>query len=482
MAATEAQARPAAALESLPWTRELILITAGLLLGTFVVALDSTVVGTALPTIARELGDFSLYPWIFSGYLLTSTTTVPIWGRLADLYGRRQVLMVGIAIFVIASVVCGLSPNMLALVISRTAQGIGAGCLLPVILTIVGDIFPVAQRARLQGAFSSVWAISSVVGPLTGALFVSTIGWRWIFGINLPIGIIAVLLLRGYRENREAADGGRIDPVGAVGLTVGIGLLLWGLGTGSTNARPNWALVAISVILLALSLLWEQRSSSPTVPLGLLRSAVLGPIIAISLLFGVVMFGATTFVPLFVQGGLGRSAYEAGAALAPLTLGWPVGSTLAGRLYVRFGYRPLMGVGAIAMVAGTLMLALTNWSTPWVGAASAVLGLGLGLISTPTIIVIQSSVPWNQRGAATAFNQFSRTIGGAIGVSLLGVLLQARLGPGAANPLRGGGHGAAAALAGGIETIFWVLVVVSVATLAGAAWIFLARREPAVSS
>jgi EmrB/QacA subfamily drug resistance transporter len=471
---------PAAQVESLPWTPQLVRIMAGLLLAQFVAALDSTIVGTALPTIARELGDFSLYPWIFSGYLLTSTTTVPIWGRLADVYGRRSVLLAGVAIFVGASLLCGLAPNMLALIIARTLQGIGAGCLLPVMLTIVGDIFPVAQRARLQGLFSSVWAISSVIGPLTGALFVSTIGWRWIFGINLPIGVASVILLRRYREEREPGGGG-IDPVGAIGLTIGIALLLFGLGTGSTTAKPIWPVVAASVVVLAVSLLWERRSANPTVPLGLLRNPVIGPIVLVALLFGVVMYGATAFVPLFVQGGLGRSAYEAGFALAPLTLGWPVGSTLAGRLFVRVGYQPLIVAGGLAMTAGALMLALVNSSTAWVGGAAAVLGLGMGLISTPTIIVIQSSVPWRERGAATALNQFSRTIGGAVGVSLLGVLLQARLGMHAANPLRGGGgERAATALTGGLETVFWVLVVLAAGTLAGAIWILAANRQTAL--
>lgn len=476
MASAQTDAVRPAEVESLPWTRDLVLIMSGLVLGTFVVALDSTVVGTALPTIARELGDFSLYPWIFSGYLLTSTTTVPIWGRLADLYGRRRVVMAGLAIFVIASLLCGAAPNMAALIVARSLQGIGAGCLLPVILTIVGDIFPVAQRARLQGLFSSVWAISSVIGPLTGALFVSTIGWRWIFGINLPIGLVSVLLLRGYREHRQTASGG-IDPVGAIGLTIGIGLLLWGFGTGDAKAELNWPVIIASVAILAGAMAWERRSASPTVPLRLLRSPVIGPIVLVALLFGVVMYGATAFVPLYVQGGLGRSAYEAGAALAPLTLGWPVGSTIAGRLFVRVGYRPLMVAGAIAMVAGSLMLAVTNWTTVWIGVSSAVLGLGLGLISTPTIIVIQASVPWGERGAATALNQFSRTIGGAVGVSLLGVLLEARLGVHAIDPLRAGGAAGAAALAGGIETVFWVVFALAMATLAGAIWILVAQRE-----
>ncbi len=486
MATTESgpQAEPQAAaparVESLPWTPQLLRIMAGLMLAAFVAAMDSTVVGTALPTIARELGSFSLYPWIFSGYLLTSTTTVPIWGRLADLHGRKPVLLAGMAIFVGASVLCGASPNMLALILFRSLQGVGAGCLLPVTLTIVGDVFPVAQRARLQGFFSSVWAVAAVVGPLLGAVFVTTVGWRWIFGINLPIGLVAAWMLLGYDERRETG-GGRIDPVGALALTAGIALLLWGLGTGSSSAEPNWVAAGGGAAVLALAVVWERRSSSPTVPLHLVTNPVIGPIILAALLAGTVMFGVTAYVPLYVQGGLGRTAYEAGAAVAPLSLGWPIASTLAGRILVRVGYRPLMVVGGLAMMAGALMLALVPWSTPLVGTASGIIGFGLGMLSAPTLIVIQASVPWQLRGAATALNQFSRTIGGAVGVSLMGVLLQARLGVHAAgNPLRAGRQAAEAALQGAIGTVFWVQVVLAAGVLAAAVAIFVARRESAL--
>src|SRR5436309_2798169 len=225
----------------LAWTPDLVRVMAGLMLSLFVAAMDSTVVGTALPTIARELGEFQLYPWVFSGYLITATTTVPIWGRLADRYGRRLVLLTGITIFVTASMLCAASPGMAALIVFRTLQGVGAGCIQPVVFTLVGDIFPLPQRARLQGFFSSMWAVAAVIGPALGAVFVSTIGWRWIFLINLPIGLVAGTLIFSHRERRpEAVVDAGIDVRSAILLTAGIGLLLWGLGTGSQTAAPVW--------------------------------------------------------------------------------------------------------------------------------------------------------------------------------------------------------------------------------------------------
>lgn len=459
---------------------------AGLMLCMFVAAMDSTVVGTALPTISRELNGFSLYSWVFTGYLLTGTTSVPIWGRLADLYGRRRVLLVGLGIFVIASLLCAASVNMVALILFRTLQGVGAGCLQPVTITVVGDIFPFAQRARLQGLFSAMWAVAAIVGPLLGALFVSTIGWRWIFGINLPIGIAAALLLWGYREGRERRAEGGLDLPGAAALTVGVALLLWGLGAGNAAAEPVLPALVAAVMVLGTFVLIETRSSGSTIPLSLLRRASIGPPMLVALLAGTVMFGATAYVPLFVQGALGGSTYEAGAAVAPMSLGWPLASVISGRLLLRVGFRWLALAGAVLLVGGTVMLASrpAGAGLLWVGLSSAVIGAGLGTISTPVLIVIQSSVPWDQRGSATALNQFSRTIGGAVGVAGMGILLVARLKDEAArlglppaatgNPLQPGAGAASHALLGtGQEAVFWVLVGLALATLGAALAILL---------
>src|SRR6266581_3760123 len=320
---------------------------AGLMLSLFVAAMDSTVVGTALPTIARELGEFQLYPWVFSGYLITATTTVPIWGRLADRYGRRLVLLTGITIFVTASMLCAASPGMAALIVFRTLQGVGAGCIQPVVFTLVGDIFPLPQRARLQGFFSSMWAVAAVIGPALGAVFVSTIGWRWIFLINLPIGLVAGTLIFSHRERRPEAV-----------VAAGIGLLLWGLGTGSQTATPVWWAIGAGAAMLAAFGLVEMRSRRPLLPLDLLRSPVIGPAVMVGAIAGTVMFGVTAYVPLYVQQVLGGSPYAAGVAVGAMSIGWPVTSTTAGFILVRVGYQRLVLAGALALVAGSLTLAL----------------------------------------------------------------------------------------------------------------------------
>jgi EmrB/QacA subfamily drug resistance transporter len=449
---------------------------AGLMLSLFIAAMDSTVVGTALPTIARELGSFELYPWIVAGYLITATTTVPIWGRLADLRGRRVMLLAGIAVFVVASALCAGSPSMIWLIAFRTLQGVGAGCIQPLVFTLLTDIFPMPQRARLQGFFSSMWAIAAIVGPGLGALFVSTIGWRWIFTINIPIGLAAGALVWGYVERRpEIERGRRLDYRGPVLLTAGVTLLLIGLGTGSANATPIWPLAAVALAVLAGFAVLEWRSSNPTVPLHLLRHRVIGPAILVSAIAGTLMFGVTTYIPLWVQSVQGGSAYEAGVAVGAMSLGWPMTSAISGFLMIRLGYQRLVVAGAIALMAGSAMLAVAPdaFGTWGIAAASLVIGLGMGTFSAPLLIVIQSSVDWGRRGAATALNQLSRTIGGAVGVALMGVVLQ-RYVSGATDPLS-----AAAELRAGLHTDFVVLLVLACAVFAAGVAVLIASRHRA---
>jgi EmrB/QacA subfamily drug resistance transporter len=463
------------AVARVPWTPALVRVMAGLMVSLFVAAMDSTVVGTALPTIARELGSFELYPWIVAGYLITGTTTVPLWGRLADIRGRKPVLLAGLAIFVIASALCAWSPSMLWLIAFRTLQGIGAGCIQPLVFTAVGDIFPLPQRARLQGFFSSMWAIAAIVGPALGALFVSTIGWRWIFTINIPIGIAAAALLWGYSERKDQRVDAKLDIRGGVLLTVAVTLLLIGLGTGSQSATPNWPIVAIALVLLAAFIALEWRSSNPTVPLHLLKHRVIGPAILIGLIAGTLMFGVTAYLPLWVQSVQGGSAYEAGVAVAAMSFGWPIASAISGFVMVRIGYQRLVVIGALGLVAGSLMLAIAQPSTSpvWMWAASLIIGVGMGTFTAPLLIVIQSSVAWAQRGAATALNQFSRTIGGAVGVALMGIVLQRYLVTAHA-PLE-----AREELYRGLHADFIGLVVLAAGVLVAGIGVLLAsRRQP----
>jgi EmrB/QacA subfamily drug resistance transporter len=464
--------------QRIPWTPQLVRLMAGLMLSLFVAAMDSTVVGTALPTIARDLGEFQLYPWVFSAYLITATTSVPVWGRLADLHGRRRILLVGIALFVGASLLCGASPGMGWLIAFRALQGVGAGCIQPVVLTIVGDVFPLQQRARMQGLFSSAWAVAALIGPVLGAAFVSTIGWRWIFAINLPAGVVAGGLIWNYVERRPTEVRGALDVRGAVLLTTAIALLLWGLGAGSPTASPTWSAVVLGLLTLGAFGVLEARSRAPLLPLELLRHPVVGPAIFVAVVGGTVMFGVTAYVPLFVQQVLGGSPFAAGAAVAAMSIGWPVTSAVAGLIMVRVGYQRLVVAGGLLLVLGTfsLVLASSGGGIVLISGASLVVGCGMGAFSAPLLIVIQSSVAWGRRGAATALNQFARTIGGAAGVSLLGVLLQAFV-SGSRNPLA-----ARRGLEAGLRTDFEVLVGLSLVILATSAVMVLSARRAAEPS
>ena len=445
----------------IPWTPARVRVTAGLMIAMFVAALDATIVGTALPTIGRELGDFALFPLVFSGYLLTSTTTVSLWGRLADLYGRKPVLLVGLALFVGSSMLCGLAGDMLSLVLFRALQGVGAGCVLPITLTLVGDLFPLRQRARMVGFFSGMWGVAALVGPLLGAVFVATIGWRWIFEINVPVGIVSAILLWRHREpQRPATREGHIDFLGAITLTAGIGLLLWGLGAANPSAQPNWPVVVLAAALLLACVAVELRARTPLLPVDLLRSPLIGPATLAAILGGTVLFAGTAYVPLYVQGGLGRTPFEAGAAVALMSVGWPIASLVGGRILLQVGFRRLTATGTLMLVIAGLMLAIgpAGWGVAWVGAACFVCGLGLGSVMTPLLTVVQSAVPWERRGTVTALQQFARSIGGSVGVSLMGLIVAGRL-----KQLAGTSQ---ELVASSVHSVFLVVLAVTVATLA----------------
>ncbi|MBO0683067.1 MAG: MFS transporter [Candidatus Dormibacteraeota bacterium] len=470
------------------WTARRVRITFGLLLAVFVAAIDSSVVSTAVPTIAGQLGHFSLYPWLIAGYLLTSTTTVPLWGRLADIYGRRRVLLAGLAWFLAASVLCGSAPDMVWLITFRVLQGMAAGCLLPVALTTIGDLFTLEQRARMMGIFTSVWAVSALVGPAVGAGFLATIGWRWIFWINVPVLIGSGALLWVHRDAPPAERRGRLDYLGALTLTAGVALALLGLEEGS------WPLVGLGVATLVVFAVLQRGAANPTIPMALLRHPVIGPATAAVFFAGTLMFALNAFIPLYVQGVLGGSAFVAGGTLSLAALGWSGMAVVSGRLLLRFGYQPLVVSGAATLVLGAAGLALQPAGTgiPWVAAFALLMGMGMGQLQTPLLVVSQSVVDWSSRGTTTALNQFSRSIGGAIGVPLLGALLTARsqalaaaqgLDPAMmANPLSRTGHldaGTAGLIGGGLQAVFWVLLGVAVATLMISAAILALRRRTA---
>jgi EmrB/QacA subfamily drug resistance transporter len=454
-------------------TREQLLITAGIMASLALAALDSTVVGTAMPTIIGQLGGLSEYGWVFSVYLLASTTTVPLYSRLADMIGRKPVFLAGIAVFVGGSALCGLSGSMLELIVFRAIQGIGAGAVQPLAFTIVGDIFEPRQRARMAGIFSSVWGISAIVGPALGGVITSTIGWPWVFELNLPVGILAAAVIWLVLHEQFERKRHRLDLPGAFLLTLSIGLLLVAVSEG--GQLFGWtspivaALVLASAVLLVVFVRVERRTPEPLVHLDLLKDPLIGPGLAISVLAGVAMFGLSAYVPPMVQGVQGGTPLAAGAAVAAMSIGWPLGSIVGGRLLVRLGARPLVLAGSAMVLLGSLLVTQigTVDSLPYTMLGVAVTGVGMGFASTTILVVVQGAVPWERRGVTTGLVQFSRTIGGAVGVGLMGGILTAFVGAGSSAILDPTGSAQLppaqlAAARGDLSTalgwIYWLLV------------------------
>jgi EmrB/QacA subfamily drug resistance transporter len=473
-----------------PMTREQLLVTIAVMAGLAVAALDTTVVATAMPTIIGQLGGVQRYGWVFSGYLLAATTTVPMFSKLADMYGRKPIFLIGISMFVGGSVLCGLSQSIGQLIIFRTLQGLGAGAVQPMALTIVGDLFEPVKRARIQGLFSSVWGVSALVGPALGGVLTATVGWRWVFYVNVPVGAVAMwLLIRHFHERIERRSH-RLDWAGTLSLSAGIALLLIAVTEVGTTA--GWSspavlgLLALAVALLVAFINIEQRAAEPVIDLDLVRRPLLSVTLALQILAGVLLFGVQSYVPPMVQGVQGGSAVAAGAAVATMSIGWPLASIVTGRWLVRSTSRPPILLGTACLLAGSLLLtqiARVDW-LPYAMLASAVVGSGLGFLNTAIIVTLQSSVQWQQRGVVTGLVQFSRTIGGAVGVGLLGGILSAVVGPRASeilDPLRRADvpsrefEALAASLTTGLVGIYLVLVAVALVAVV-VAW----RRAPAI--
>ncbi len=409
------------------------LTVVALLLGLFLAAMETTVVSTAMPTVVAELGGLPLYAWAFAAYMLATTVTVPIWGKLADLKGRKPVLLAGVAIFLAGSLACGHARSMVALIAWRAVQGLGAGAMQPVTFTIVGDLFDVHERGRMQGVFGAVWGLAGLVGPLVGGAIVHTVGWRWIFWINLPFGIAsAAVLAIAYHERPEHHEH-RLDVTGAALLAAAVVAALLAARSRGTGLVAIPVAVAATAAFLAV----ERRAREPLLPLDLFSQRVMVVASAAGALMGAAMLGSATFVPLWVQSVLGLPPTAAGAAIAPMAIGWPVASAISGRLVPRLGYRRLLfaGFALSAAAAGFLALALRpGASLLSVQLLMATYGAGLGTSNPPLLIAIQTSVPWNRRGVATASTLFFRTIGGTLAVGLLGGILSNALTRGGADP------------------------------------------------
>ena len=410
-----------------------IVIIIALMLGMSLAALDTTIVGTAMPSIVGKLGGFSLYSWVFSAYLLTSTTTVPIYGKLADLYGRKPLFLAGTALFLLGSVASGLAQSMEQLIVFRALQGLGAGAVQPLVLTIIGDIFELSERAKVQGFFSGVWGVASVIGPAIGGLIVDHFSWRWVFYINIPFGLLSALLLILFFKEKVTRTKPTLDYAGTLALSGAIVALLFALLQGGSSwaslSPQSFSLFALFAALMVLFLWLEKRAPEPILPLTLFQNRIIAVASIGGLILGVTMFGVTTYVPLFVQGVKGGSATDAGIVLTPLLFSWPVASVLSGRLVLSWGYRKVAVGGALLTALGAALLLFFRQDTSLflIVAAMILIGTGLGMDSTAFILSVQNAVPWRLRGVATASTQFVRTIGGTIGVAFMGTILNVQL-------------------------------------------------------
>ncbi len=409
-------------------------ILISLMLSTSLVALDSTIVATAVPSIVSDLGGFSQFPWLFSVYLLAQAVSVPVYGKLADTFGRKPLMLFGIGLFLLGSVLCGVAWSMPALIAFRAVQGLGAGAVQPMSITIAGDIYTLAERAKAQGYLASVWAMSAVVGPALGGVFSQYLSWRWIFFVNIPLcGLAAWTLIRRFHESVIKVRH-QIDYLGSVSLTVGCTLLILGLLEGGQawawNSVPGIAVMAVGLALIGVFVLAQRRAAEPVLPLWVFTRRVLIASATIALLVGAVLFGFTTYIPTFVQTVLGTGPLVAGFALATLTIGWPISAALSGRFYLRIGFRRTALIGTVLVViGGVLTTLLGSGSSVWaVAGCCFVVGLGMGLVASPTLIAAQSSVGWSERGVVTANNLFFRSIGSAVGVAVFGAIANATLG------------------------------------------------------
>jgi EmrB/QacA subfamily drug resistance transporter len=406
------------------------LVLAACLMATFMAAVESTIVATAMPTIVAELGGFSLFSWIFAVYLLTQAVSIPVYGRLADIYGRKKVFYAGAGLFLVGSTLCGFAPSMVWLILFRALQGFGAGGVQPIAMTICGDIYTPSERANVQGLISSVFGVAAVGGPAIGAFLVEHVAWQVVFWVNLPVGAAAIAMISVFLKEDVQTRRHRIDYLGSLLLMAGVGALMLVLVQGgSLPPAYSVGIGVLGVVALAALVLHELRTPEPMLAIELLRDRVIVIGSVGGSLAGAVMMGVSAFLPAYVQGAMGQSAMMAGLVLGAMSVTWALSSLLGGRLMVRTTYRLAAILGALSLVAGSLVLV---WLTPargvpWATAGSLVIGVGMGLCNTAFIVSIQAAVPWGKRGAATSTCLFLRFIGQAVGAAAFGAALNATI-------------------------------------------------------
>ncbi len=414
---------------AMPSRRNTALIIGGLLTGMLLAALDQTIVATAGPTIISDLGGLSLYAWVFSAYILTQTVALPVFGKLSDLYGRRKFFVLGLVIFMGGSILSGASQNIDELIVFRAIQGIGSGAFFPIALAIVGVAFPPGMRGKLQGVFASVFGIAAVVGPSVGSYLVDAINWRWIFYINLPLGVVSfALIMLGVKESRNTNARRSIDFLGVGTLAAWVVLLILGfLDGGTTYAWYSWqeaATFAGAAVLFVAFLVVERRAKEPVIPLDLFRSRTVSSASAVAFLRGISFFAIVSFIPLFVQAALGGSVNDGRNALYGFLLPLIVTAIIGGQLAVRMSYRGVIFVGLVIMTVGMYLLTAISQTSTVIDIAerSAVMGLGAGFTFASVVIAVQYSVPRERIGVASSLAQFMSNLGSAIGLAILGAI------------------------------------------------------------
>jgi EmrB/QacA subfamily drug resistance transporter len=406
------------------------LVFAAALSTMFMAAIEGTIVATAMPTIVGVLGGFDLFSWVFSAYLLTQAVTIPIYGRLADIYGRKHILLFGIALFLAGSVLCGLAWSMPSLIVFRVIQGLGAGSLVTVSQTIVGDIYTGEQRARMQGYISSTFGSASILGPLIGGLLVNHLSWKTVFWINIPLGIAAAfMLIAALTENVEKRQH-RIDYVGAILTAASFGLMMFALVHSQHLSRTALILAFTTCgVLFLLLFIYELQVREPMLPLRLYRNRIIAGGNSIGLTTGAILISIVGFLPAYLQGVMGFSPMVAGVALGAMSASWPFGGFVGSRMLFSISYRMTAAIGSVILVIGSLLMITLHASNGIAQpvAAALLMGFGMGVTNICFVVGIQATVDWSDRGAATSSVTFSRIIGQSFGGAIFGAILNVGL-------------------------------------------------------
>lgn len=408
-------------------------VLVALMLTMSLAAMDNTIVATAIPQIVGDLGGFSLFSWLFSIYLLIQTITIPVYGKLADMYGRKPILIYGVLIFLLGSAACGGAWNMYSLILFRGLQAIGAGAIMATVNTIAGDIYTIKERAKIQGWLSSVWGISAILGPALGGAFAEYLSWRWIFFINIPFGIASIILVSTFLYEDKPEKSPKIDWSGAAAMLLTGTIIMFGLLQGGQSwpwlSIQTVGIVILGILLTMLTLRIERKSANPILPRWVWTKRVLVGANLGTIGMGIIMMGPNIYLPVFAQSVTGVGAIAAGFILASMSITWPLSSSLAGNLYLRVGFRNTALLGIIIVIAGASGFFFIQFpGSPWaLVAIQMMLGAGFGLISTPLLVGVQSTVTWGQRGVVTGANMFSRYFGQSVGAAIFATIFNAVL-------------------------------------------------------